>query len=869
MAESQPAQGAPPGEWQPPFQLKSAISTANVFHSGPVVAKSLESLEKAVCWLTGAIMEERSLRVQAAEGQTTPGATVALDLSVTGNESKDVAQLRNAILQIDRRHRQREAELNSREEILEFKFTELQRHIAARPTETQILEIHRREVGTRLQEGLSAEFEALRQRLDRIHEETRKGMSMMDQRVDGLEAAQAGLHAAATPRCTEDPNSQLGMALLSNAFNETPGIAEETAEASVEADVKQDRDAAPARGAPMMMRVVQDVGVKLQKLQERVEVLEKPRQKGKKPLQVIPYTMRSHEADSSSLGTPVVLPGTPTDLEPWELRDVIPPQLEAELSALLKEARSRLGLEAESAIVAFLEIRNLLHHGLAQRSDSAPGGDVGLAVSEVEASATPAATAVTTATSAPEEKSGLAKLAGGSNAPLTQEIQKYCLKELEAIRSLLFADFVKLGDDIRLTLKLQLAEAQHEAVTQSDSRRMEMTTTAFKAEQQTSGLRDKVLALGEEVAALQDNEKERVLSIKTLSQEIARLKRLVEERQMSDGFPKALNNGLAGAKDDASKMALEFQDDFRRVKCRLDYLERMMPDDMKKALTYFEPMQVHVDARQYLAISGSDEGDEGAVILKKISDIQAKQQQSVQTALGLAEDGRREVTNLTAAVRGVQRDRDITVGNLDAVRRQTARLEAAMPNLLQLLEKVFMRIGDVAQGDVLEDAAAECRRLLASPLVEVEPSKLFATEAMIHDAIADVRKDFKLQLEKLRKDIDAALSSKAVSEEVRLHLEMLKLKINAVTFRSEAAVERPGTTGMDAAMLRYPLVHQGRCASCNTKMDVITESAGPWPTRSAVPSTPPFPARALQKPRRHESSLKHENSAPALLPPVF
>jgi len=334
-----------------------------------------------------------------------------------------------------------------------------------------------------------------------------------------------------------------------------------------------------------------------------------------------------------------------------------------------------------------------------------------------------------------------------------------------------------------------------------------------------------------------------------------------------------IERGDKAASNAESNALLEIQDEVRRLKFRFEYLERIVPPDVQRAMQFFEPLKDE-EAEQMTSSplnsphritedtdnmsSSGGMGGNGSV-LKRLNLLQVQQDQTIDAARSLAEDGRREVSNLSLALRGVQRDSEIGAARIDGIRSDVsqlqARIEAALPQVMKALEQVLGQKVEVADKDLAGPVAEieELQKVMAESTSDA--ARRFVSQETLRKALEAVQADMQAWLEKLRQDILAAMVGKADNAALRSLSEQLDKQAETPMRRTLAQLPPPSATD-EAAFTRWPLI---RCVSCDKKVNMQSAGAGdPWPSRGAMPLPPSFPAgrsnNVALRPLRREAS---------------
>jgi len=286
---------------------------------------------------------------------------------------------------------------------------------------------------------------------------------------------------------------------------------------------------------------------------------------------------------------------------------------------------------------------------------------------------------------------------------------------------------------------------------------------------------------------------------------------------------------------------MQVHDDLRRLKTRFEYLERMAPPEVQKALSFFEPLreegaQTH-DAHHQGSQASQLVGN--AALMRRLHDLQASQDSELDEAKQNSEEAKREVANLSRALRGVQRDGEVHGSKLLDIQKSLAeqqkRLEVALPQLLQSLEEL---LGAGRQAGSEPDVAEGLRELL---LPGGDSSKApFVSQSSLRQALDALQGEVQAWLSKLREDIQNVLRNKADTDLVRSIMGRLE------QVQSSSAMLQVPDQGNDAAVVRVPLT-QGRCVSCDAQIGMRFEEPTNWPKQKQKPS-PPWPQRGQHIP---------------------
>lgn len=396
-----------------------------------------------------------------------------------------------------------------------------------------------------------------------------------------------------------------------------------------------------------------------------------------------------------------------------------------------------------------------------------------------------------------------------------------------------------------------------------------------------------------------------ILELRQLDQRIANL-------EARDSRPQALD----GVNDFNSMMGVH--DDLRRLKTRFEYMERVAPPDVQKALSFFEPL--HPERSDVLldrslegptmsggASTASQSGSQW--FANRIADLtldrDSRDTFTAEDGKQLSQDVRHEVTNLSKAMRGVQREGEVNSAKIDDVQKGLGtlrrRLEEFLPQVLHALEMVLGRRAggvpeesgggtgtmDAAPGGAGADEAAddaggggtggpgdapaerpqqvlEGLRALLTTEGEVDTPKPFVSQKGLSRALVALQEELQAQLDELREaqhrlaKETASLNGKADTSIIRSVMEQLLEREQAPAPSEEAtppSVGRwtspmqtiPDSPQPSAKLLQTspPAVRLTRSMNNELKFDLKTEEQSKAFPQTHRPLTTPQHRRAL------------------------
>jgi hypothetical protein len=309
---------------------------------------------------------------------------------------------------------------------------------------------------------------------------------------------------------------------------------------------------------------------------------------------------------------------------------------------------------------------------------------------------------------------------------------------------------------------------------------------------------------------------------------------------------------------------MEVHDDLRRLKTRLEYLERMAPPEVQKQLAFFDPLHEdgthapdpeHHQGGQAAQLVGS------SVMMRKLQELQASQDSELDDLKYNSDEARREVANLSRALRGVQRDGEVHGSKLLDIQKSLAeqqkRLEVALPELLQSLEGL---LGSKRKSGGEPDVAAGLRALLQP---EGDSNKApFVSQNGLSQALETLQGQVQTWLSKLQEDIMNLLRNKADADLVKAIMDRLE---EVQSSSPMIHIPDQGVHDGPAALMRVPML-QGRCVSCDAPIGLRMDEQPSWPKQKQKPS-PPWPQRGnhvVPPPQVHIGSIRPLHNWPVV-----
>lgn len=310
--------------------------------------------------------------------------------------------------------------------------------------------------------------------------------------------------------------------------------------------------------------------------------------------------------------------------------------------------------------------------------------------------------------------------------------------------------------------------------------------------------------------------------------------RMVEENIASTGDVSHAVRAANGAKEGLKRLDVRLQALENRSNHGLDVgasVKIGVPAETQKR-----------DADYFRNDSGRSSTDD---VLKMLQDMKHMVTQAYEEAV----DAKREIGNVSLAVKGVQRNVEMTTSKLEdtatAQEALKARMDVALPHLLRALESLARQIGpDGLSCDVTGDVEGNLSRkqpLDVDALRDLISSnrlpELFVSPDMLKRAVETLSTDVKTKLGKLHQNMTDISQKKADNEDLRCLVSKLgavENDMHSCFAAAEAQIVEDGVENPAGA--RWPL-QPARCISCNAKAELVA----PW-ERKVVPKGP-FPQR--------------------------
>ncbi len=182
---------------------------------------------------------------------------------------------------------------------------------------------------------------------------------------------------------------------------------------------------------------------------------------------------------------------------------------------------------------------------------------------------------------------------------------------------------------------------------------------------------------------------------------------------------------------------------------------------------------------------------------------------------------------MSTALRGVQKDSEVSVAKLNDLRKEVTtlqdRLASSLPQVLAVLEACLQQTNDgkqplAGQDTSLRSAADSVKKLLGG-----ESSQTFVSLEIFRKSLGSNQQEMKEMIEKLQRDLAVNINAKADRDGLRaLAEQMTKQEQNVLRMvrRLMAQTMEGGPQATDAALVRWPLINQGKCIACDAKVDL-------------------------------------------------
>eukprot|EP00928_Gymnodinium_smaydae_P042500 TRINITY_DN28607_c0_g1_i2.p1 TRINITY_DN28607_c0_g1~~TRINITY_DN28607_c0_g1_i2.p1 ORF type:complete len:1275 (-),score=297.81 TRINITY_DN28607_c0_g1_i2:103-3927(-) len=285
---------------------------------------------------------------------------------------------------------------------------------------------------------------------------------------------------------------------------------------------------------------------------------------------------------------------------------------------------------------------------------------------------------------------------------------------------------------------------------------------------------------------------------------------------------------------------LQVGDELRRLKTRFEYLERIAPPDVQRALAFFEPLrddQMGASNGFGEATPSATHAVGSAAVMRRVTELQRKQAEANEEAKLIADDGRREVMNVSQVLRGVQRDAELSGAKMDDlkldVKRLRSHVDAALPQVVNIIENLMARLGPNA--GFTQDDIEGLKHVVEEAADKPAPHP-FVSQSTLQKALDGLQKEVSGNVNQLRAEVLEVLRGKADGKALANLSQKLSLQEQEIPSMKQALQELvPETKAENAAFLK-----QFRCVSCNTAI----EGNGPWKSSPPAPSGG-FPSRAI------------------------
>eukprot|EP00929_Paragymnodinium_shiwhaense_P118648 TRINITY_DN90562_c0_g1_i1.p1 TRINITY_DN90562_c0_g1~~TRINITY_DN90562_c0_g1_i1.p1 ORF type:complete len:1111 (-),score=319.47 TRINITY_DN90562_c0_g1_i1:48-3380(-) len=208
-------------------------------------------------------------------------------------------------------------------------------------------------------------------------------------------------------------------------------------------------------------------------------------------------------------------------------------------------------------------------------------------------------------------------------------------------------------------------------------------------------------------------------------------------------------------------------DELRRLKARHEYLERLAPAEVQQTLAFFEPLN---DSSQQSA------GEPGSLqqVIERVYELQQRQEDVRQEAKDIGDTGRREMGNISLALKGLQKDSEMSSSKISDLRRDLtslkSRIEAALPQVLKTVEEVGKRAGIEAEKTGAEALRAVCTDKEALENAVPHP---FVSQKVLSQQLDDLKTNMTVIVDALKNELTASVKAKADGEYVRGLAELM------------------------------------------------------------------------------------------------
>jgi len=337
------------------------------------------------------------------------------------------------------------------------------------------------------------------------------------------------------------------------------------------------------------------------------------------------------------------------------------------------------------------------------------------------------------------------------------------------------------------------------------------------------------------------------------------------------------------------------RDDLRRLKCRFEYLERIVPPDVQRALRFFEPLRDDfgggsagncIEAERPLKSNDTS----AASVKFALLNMQAKVAQDFEDIRSALADGKREMEHITKAVCALQHDSDRQASKTADLTSQEdelqGRVDKAFPQFVDAFAEIMQRlcINDADDADnselpVLQGLLSEAGGQQGTPAA-------FVSHDSLRQTVETLQQDVQQWLKQLQEQILSALRDKADTSHVLSLAAKLESAGKQPLSRTLASLPDAASAKTNqGSCVRWPL-QGGRCIACDTRIELPIDptskdpwnpkqvhlltsnwppstEAAPWPRRRAN-TPPPPPSSTLPPSSWAVRPMRRDQSLPAL-----
>jgi hypothetical protein len=351
-----------------------------------------------------------------------------------------------------------------------------------------------------------------------------------------------------------------------------------------------------------------------------------------------------------------------------------------------------------------------------------------------------------------------------------------------------------------------------------------------------------------------------VTSRKSIGGSQAQLALVHELSNRVEALEGAMHGNATSGHDAVFGSDFSLADEVRRLKVRFEYLERIAPTDVQRALQFFEPLRDHHDDQMGSSngMSGADRTASSVVgsaaVMRKVGELQKQQLEAQESTKALVENGHHEVMNVSQVLRGVQRDSEINRGKIDdlkhAVGALRSHIDTTLPQVLQVIQGIVSKglnlpVGVDAQLENIRHAVEE------GATKDHSVPHPFVSQQALRETVEQLQKFIYEGLYKLHAEIESNIRGKADSHVVKCLSEQLTEHEKQFPLMRRALQDvHPERLAEGAALSRWG---EMRCVSCNSKVDYLH----PGGSSTAGLQNRGFPARGGK-------NLKNIRSLPEL-----